>query len=112
MVRLPVAHCELNPIEMAWAQVKGYVKDHNKKFTLSEVKRLVDEGFKIVTPERWKKLIKHVQEKIEDHYWEHDGLYEDMMERFIIQVGNDSSSSEDSSSVEDSSSSEDSSMED
>ena len=31
MVRLPVAHCELNSIEMAWAQVKGYVKEHNKK---------------------------------------------------------------------------------
>ena len=68
---LTVAHCELNPIEMAWTQVKGYVKDHNCKFTLSEVERLLNEGFKIVTPERWKKLIKHVQEKIEDHYWEH-----------------------------------------
>ena len=112
MVQLPVAHCELNPIEMVWAQVKGYVKDHNKKFTLSEVKRLVDEGFKMVTPEECKKMIKHVQEKIEDHYWEHDGLYEDMMEQLIIQVGNGSSSSVDSSSAEDSSLSEDSSMED
>ena len=32
VVRLPVAHCELNPIEMAWSQVKGYVKDNNKKY--------------------------------------------------------------------------------
>ena len=30
VVRLPVAHCELNPIEMAWSQVKGHVKDNNK----------------------------------------------------------------------------------
>ena len=58
VVRRPVAHCELNPIEMAWAQVKGYIKEQNKSFTLSEVKRLA----------------------IEDHYWEHDGLYKDMME--------------------------------
>ena len=26
VVRLPPYHCELNPIEMAWAQVKGYIK--------------------------------------------------------------------------------------
>ena len=32
VVRLPVGHCELNPIEMAWSQVKGYVKEHNKKY--------------------------------------------------------------------------------
>ncbi len=24
VLRLPVAHCELNPIELAWASVKGY----------------------------------------------------------------------------------------
>ena len=27
VVRLPVAHCELNPIEMAWKQLKDYVKE-------------------------------------------------------------------------------------
>jgi len=27
VVQLPVAHCELNPIEMAWSQVKGHVKE-------------------------------------------------------------------------------------
>ena len=34
VVRLPVAHCELNPIEMAWSQVKGHVKDNNRKYTV------------------------------------------------------------------------------
>ena len=31
VVRLPVAHCKLNPIEMAWSQVKGYVKDKARR---------------------------------------------------------------------------------
>ena len=39
------------------AQVKGYVRDHNCKFTLREVERLVKEGFSCVTSERWKKLV-------------------------------------------------------
>ena len=30
VVRFPGAHCELNPIEMAWSQVKGHVKRNNK----------------------------------------------------------------------------------
>ncbi|XP_065911844.1 uncharacterized protein [Dysidea avara] len=53
VVRLPVAHCELNPIEMAWSQVKGHVKRNNKRFTLTEVKELVYQGFEAVTSERW-----------------------------------------------------------
>ena len=105
VVRLPVAHCELNPIEMAWARVKGYVKEHNRKFTLTEVARLVNEGFNCVTPERWKKLVHHVQQKVEDHYWEHDGLYETMIDRFIIHFED---SSDSSSYISESSSSEDS----
>ena len=32
VVRLPVAHCELNPIEMAWSQVKEHVKRNNKRY--------------------------------------------------------------------------------
>ena len=108
VVRLPVAHCELNPIEMAWAQVKGYVRDHNRQFTLTEVERLVNEGFSCVTPERWKKLVNHVEEKVEDHYWEHDGLYETMIDRFIIHTED---SSDDSSSTWDGFSSESSSSE-
>ena len=31
VLRLPVAHPELNPIELAWSVVKGYVAKHNKK---------------------------------------------------------------------------------
>ena len=105
VLRLPVAHCELNPIELAWAQVKEHVRIHNQKFTLKEVEKLVYEGISLVTPIRWKKIIEHTRNKLEDHYWDKDGLYELMIEDFIINVGNtseeSSSSSELSSSGED-----------
>ena len=76
VVRLPVAHCTLNPIELAWAQVKGHIKSNARAFNLVEVERLAWEGFDVVTPERWADLVRHVQEKVEDHYWEADGLTE------------------------------------
>ena len=43
-VRLPVAHCELNPIELAWANVKEYVRKHNQQFTMAVVERLTPTG--------------------------------------------------------------------
>lgn len=61
-------------IEMAWAQVKGHIKENTCVFNLQEVERLVWEGFEVVTQERWADLVKHVRDKVEDQYWAVDGL--------------------------------------
>ena len=37
----PVGHCELNLIELIWAQVKGRVARLNQTFRLKDVKELV-----------------------------------------------------------------------
>ena len=39
VVRLLPYHCELNPIELAWSQIKHCIKN-NKLFTLTAVKEL------------------------------------------------------------------------
>jgi hypothetical protein len=85
------------PIEIGWTQVKGYMREHNQLFTLTEVERLVHEGFGVVTAERWRRMIAHVQETVEDHCWEHDSLYEEM-EKFTFHVGGSSDESSSSSS--------------
>ena len=51
MLCLAVAHCELNPIELAWASVKGYVAKHNEDYNFWEVERLVPDGFEHTTAE-------------------------------------------------------------
>ena len=38
IMRLPPYHCELNPIELAWSQVKRYIKENNKLYTLTAFK--------------------------------------------------------------------------
>ena len=78
---------------------------HCERFTLTEVQRLMHEGFIKVTPERWQSLIKHVQKKVENHYWEADGLNEELLKRFIINTSSDSGDSdtgEDDGSMEES----------
>ncbi|PSN29751.1 hypothetical protein C0J52_22234 [Blattella germanica] len=37
VLRLAPNHCELNPSEYVWAQVKGYVAANNRSFKLSEL---------------------------------------------------------------------------
>ena len=73
VVRSPIGHCELNPIELVWAQVKGYVAKNNKTFKLADVLRLIEEGFTKVTPNAWAKCCDHVV-KVEEEYWKSDAL--------------------------------------
>ena len=40
ILRLPLYHCELNPIELAWAAEKNYVAGENKDMSLDSVEKL------------------------------------------------------------------------
>ena len=62
----------------------------------------MNDGFELVTAEEWKKLIEHVKMKVEDHYWEHDGLYEERSFEFTIQLRESDFDTTDSSSSDDS----------
>ena len=88
VLRLPVAHCELKPIEV-WASVKGYVAKHNRDYTFAEVERLTPEGLKHTTTEMWRHFCRHVVD-VENEYFEKDGIVEDVVEEMIIAVGDDS----------------------
>ena len=70
----PPYNCELNPIDLARSQVKRYIKENNKLFTLTSVKELTFKGFEQLGAENWKKLIEHVRKKCEDKYCAGDGL--------------------------------------
>jgi hypothetical protein len=94
ILRTPPYHCELNPIEMIWAQVKGYVAANNKTFKLEDVRLLLEKGIQNITPERWEKCVQHVI-KEEDKMWNLDGLMETVMEPLIISLQDSSDDSSD-----------------
>lgn len=62
VVRLPPYHCEFNPEELIWAQVKGNVARRNSAFNITTVKTLLEEEIAAVTPSNWYKASKHVEE--------------------------------------------------
>ena len=60
VLRLPPYHCELNPIELIWSQIKGEVAVKNTSFKMSEVKSLLEKAIANVTPENWAAAERHV----------------------------------------------------
>ena len=73
VLRTPIRHCELNAIELIWAQVKGYVKANNKTFKLHDVETLFHEGCDRVTAADWARAVEHT-EAVEKEYWKTDGV--------------------------------------
>ncbi|GBM61225.1 hypothetical protein AVEN_65357-1 [Araneus ventricosus] len=95
VLRLPPYHCELNPIELIWAQVKCYIAHQNQTFKLPEVKNLLLEALDKVSGNDWKNAVAHVT-KIEKEFWTMDGLIEDVWEQneLTIQLSDSDSTQE------------------
>ena len=51
VLQLPPYQLDLNPIELVWAQVKGYVAGKNTSYTLKEVRSLLNDAFATVKPD-------------------------------------------------------------
>lgn len=100
VLRLPPYHCMLNPIELVWSQVKGYVARNNKTFKLADVKKLVEEGLANVTADKWSECVGHVL-KEEKKMLELDHRVDGVVDRLeIIVDGSESSESESDTDIQ------------
>lgn len=61
VVRLPPYHCQYNPIELIWAQIKNKVAELNTTFKIVDVEKLVNEIIVSVTVEDWKRCVQHCE---------------------------------------------------
>jgi hypothetical protein len=71
IVRLPPYHCELNAIELIWAQVKGGAARNNTTFKINDVKQLLEQEINSVTPSNWANACAHV-ERLETDVFENE----------------------------------------
>lgn len=99
VLRLPPYHCELNPIELIWSQMKGYVARRNTTWKLSDVKILLEEAINTITPKSWSDCIDYVK-KIEEKFWILDGLLDEDVPPVIINTAESTESDTDLSDVE------------
>ncbi|XP_046684624.1 uncharacterized protein LOC124370383 [Homalodisca vitripennis] len=96
VLRLPPYMCELNPIELAWVKIKRVVKGNNIRgdLSLTKLEEATREAQSSVSKIDWEGFTNHTL-KLEQHYWEQDGLMEDAIDKFVIELGGmDSSDSE------------------
>ncbi|CAF1491941.1 unnamed protein product, partial [Rotaria sordida] len=66
IIRLPVRHCVLNPIELAWAGLKGYIRSNNTRFRLNDVHDLALE------------YLAAVDEELATSFFNHTSQYEEI----------------------------------
>ena len=90
VLRTPVRHCELNPIELIWAQVKGFVAKNNTTFRLKDFKELTYAAFAKITKDVWTKAEEHVV-KIEKEYCKENCIDRSVIEPIIIDFCDDDS---------------------
>ena len=94
ILRLPPYHCELNPIELAWAAEKNYVAGENKDMSLDSVEKL------------FRKKRKELPE--DENCWESDRIQDNKVGQLIIKLKPTDSSSSEMESFSESSDSSDS----
>jgi hypothetical protein len=90
VLRLPLYHPELNPIEKIWASVKNWVAERNITFKLKEVECLVRKRFSEITINNWAAICRHVA-KTEDEYILREAMLDEALEQFDFIVNTSSS---------------------
>ena len=87
---LPVAHPELNPIEMQWGDIKRYVRQRNSDCNMQSIRLLAQERQAQQTKESWEKVHDHML-KFASTQWESDEIVADEREGEVeehLQHGN------------------------
>lgn len=95
VLRLPPYHPDLNPIEMAWAAIKGHVATKNVEWNIARTMELVKEKVNEMGQAEWSALCRKVKE-VEETYRRSDYVIDEMTEQFIINTENDTESESES----------------
>jgi hypothetical protein len=102
VVVLPVAHCELNPIEMCWSRAKRDAAKNNTdlKKSMEKLRKLVDDGLAKCDEAYWRACCDHVV-TVEDAYL--PPVAADLRdEQFVINLESDSDEDSDQDGLEES----------
>ena len=100
ILRLPPYHCELNAIELIWADDKNYVARENKELTLNHVEEFFRKRRSEISSTICKNCVEHVKHAAES-YWKTVRIVDAKLDKLQIVLDvNDNDKSEFSESDE------------
>lgn len=91
--RLPPYHCDLNPIELIWAQLKTSIRKNNITFKMRNLEALILQAIEAIDQDHWLKACQHVDE-IKNKYWCSDNTIDDIFDESLEQITEVNPSSE------------------
>ncbi|CAG9138604.1 unnamed protein product [Plutella xylostella] len=94
VLRLPPYHPDLNPIELVWGYVKGELARTSIDSNLDKKIKDLELLFSNYSTEKWRNCDDHVI-KNEDEYYKSDRVFDDVLDRFIIEVNENDDEDED-----------------
>ncbi|CAG9135531.1 unnamed protein product [Plutella xylostella] len=94
VLRLPPYHPDLNPIELVWGYVKGELARMSIDSNLDKKIKDLELLFSNYSTEKWRNCDDHVI-KNEDEYYKSDRVFDDVLDRFIIEVNENDDEDED-----------------
>lgn len=84
VLRLPPYHSEFNPIDLAWAMVKGYIKQNREQnsssaYEIDDLHKLLLTAIERVTENDWQHFIEQVIEE-ENKIWKVDDIMDEIID--------------------------------
>ncbi|XP_048258693.1 uncharacterized protein LOC125384209 [Haliotis rufescens] len=89
VLRLPPYHCDLNPIELLWGDLKNMVARQNMTFKHADVKQIFLKWMGEITDVRWANCVQHVI-KLEEENWKQDCIRPDNVQPVVVHLGDSS----------------------
>ncbi|CAF1239344.1 unnamed protein product [Rotaria sp. Silwood1] len=100
ILRLPVRHSVLSPIELAWSDLKNYIRDNNTNFRLADIHNLALEYLAAVDESLATSYFKHIK-RYEDTFKDADKYVHDVIEPKLDDADDDEASSDDDDQASD-----------
>ena len=93
VLRLPPNHQDLNPLEMAWVDIKRFVMEENVQCDVNNAIRLIEEKVNSMAESEWTALYDEVK-KVEEEYKRSEQIIDDLTDEFTFRASDNESEEE------------------
>lgn len=95
LLRIPMFHCHLNPMELIWPLLKSNLEENSGSYEKNCRVQEIKYALESITSDDWERCLSHARQ-VEDEYRRKDRVFDYVMERLDANMSDDSSDSDSS----------------